>query len=107
MDQRDAPLLAIPLEKWEQLEDLTASLRAMCARLVMEQKQLKGQLERTIAELDRKRILNEELEEKRLEADHFLAHRDNIRQKLDGLLSRLDVLELPEGIMAMLSDNAS
>lgn len=107
MDQPDAPLLAIPLEKWEQLEDLTASLRARCARLLVEQKQLKGQLERTIAELDGMRILNEELEEKRLEADHFLVHRDRIRQKLDGLLSRLDVLELPEPIVAMLSDNAS
>jgi len=105
MSEYDDEILVIPVQKWIRLEKLISSLRSRIARLSEENFELHTRIESVERELERIRAFQIDTDTHREELEHFIVHRDRIRDKIDDLLSRLEVLELPADMAGFSADN--
>jgi chromosome segregation ATPase len=105
MNARDDEILVIPVRKWIRLEELVSSLRSRIARLSRENKDLHARLAGVEQELERVQTLQIDSDSNREEIEHYIVHRDRIRSKIDDLLSRLEVLELPTDMAGFSAEN--
>jgi len=91
----DGPFLMISPDRWARLDSMVSTLSREYARVHRENRQLLRVLKELEEELVKTRETKEELEKRQAVVERFLAHRDRIRDRLDGLLARLELLELP------------
>lgn len=104
MHDDDTSFLAVPTEKWKLLESSIVSLRAQLNKLSKENSDLKRRLIEVEAEMAEVAVGYEDLMKRQAEVDQFIICRDRIREKLDSLLCRLELLDLPVGIVEQSTD---
>jgi|GEM_PF-3183222 len=105
MNARDDEILVIPIQKWIRLEELVSSLRSRISILSKENKDLHARLTGVERELERVQTLQIDTDSNREEIEHYIVHRDRIRSKIDDLLSRLEVIELPTDMAEFSAEN--
>jgi vacuolar-type H+-ATPase subunit I/STV1 len=92
--------LRVSEEEWARLEQLVEALLNDYGRVEGENRALANTVAKLENELASTDSLRKELQKQQAEVEQYFAHRERIRERMDGLLAKLEMLELPVSVTA-------